>query len=249
MKISIITPSYNSVKTISYTTDSVISQNYTDIEYIFIDGGSSDGTQDIILKYKDKINIKFISEKDNGIYDAMNKGIKMATGEIVGILNSDDFYSDSSVLSDVVRSFENSKIDAVYGDITYFSNDINKVTRYWKAGEYKESKLNNGWVIPHPALFVRKSVYDKCGLYNTDLKIAADYEFILRILKVYKINVKYIPKILVRMYDGGVSGSSLNKRIKGWKELEIAWSINNIKLPQFFIFRRILFKISQYFNI
>lgn len=242
MRISIITPTYNSAKTISRTIESIISQNYADLEYIVIDGVSSDGTQDIVLRYKDKINIKLISEKDDGIYDAMNKGIKMATGDIIGILNSDDFYANDNVLSDIAEAFKDPGIDAVYGDISYFGSDINKVTRYWKAGEYKESKLNNGWAIPHPSLFLRKSVYDKCGLFNISLGIAADYEFILRILKIYKINVKYIPKVFVKMYSRGVSSA----KGKGWKEIKKAWIINNFKIPQFFILRRIFFKISQY---
>ena len=246
MKISIITPTYNSAKTLSRTIDSIISQNYKDIEYIVMDGGSSDGTQDIVLGYKDRLGIKFISEKDEGIYDAMNKGIRLATGDIIGILNSDDFYNNESLLSDVAQAFNDESIEAVYGDISYFGNDINKVTRYWKAGEYKESKLNNGWVIPHPALFVRKSMYDKCGLFNIDFKIAADYEFILRILKVYKIQIKYIPKVFVRMFNGGNSGSSLNQRRKGWQDLENSWLANNLKIPKFFILRRVLSKISQY---
>lgn len=247
MKISIITPSYNSVKTIERTIESIISQNYTNLEYIVIDGWSTDGTDNIVLSYQDKLNIKFVSEKDDGIYDAMNKGIRMATGDIIGILNSDDFYNDSSVLSDVIRNFEDSKIDAVYGDITYFSNDVNKVTRYWKAGEYKENNLNNGWVIPHPALFLRKSVYDKCGFFNLSFKIASDYEFILRILKVYHINIKYIPRVFTRMYNNGFSGKNLFQRIKGWQELKRAWRINDFKMPKLFILRRILFKITQYF--
>ena len=247
MKISIITPTYNSVKTISRTIDSVIYQSYKDIEYIIIDGGSTDGTDSIVSKYKDELNIKFISEKDSGIYDAMNKGIKMATGDIIGILNSDDFYENKFVLIDVVEAFNNSSIDAVYGDISYFGSDINKITRVWKSGEYKESKLNNGWAIPHPALFIRRSVYERYGLFNLDFNIAADYEFILRILKVYKIRIKYIPKVFARMFNGGNSGSSLSQRVKGWQELEKSWIVNNLKLPKLFIIRRILYKISQYF--
>lgn len=246
MKISIITPSYNSSKTISRTIDSIIFQEYKDIEYIVVDGGSIDGTQDIVLEYKDKLNIKLISEKDNGIYDAMNKGIKLATGDIVGILNSDDFYENSSVLSNVIEAFRSEKVDAVYGDISYFSNNKSKITRYWKAGKYFEKKLNNGWCIPHPSLFLRKSVYGKCGSFNLDLKIAADYEFMLRILKIHKLNTVYIPKVFVRMYDGGISGSSLKQRIRGWRELGKAWTVNHLKIPKFFILRRVLSKIFQF---
>lgn len=247
MKLSLITPSYNSAAAIARTINSVLAQNYPDLEYIIIDGASSDNTKEIVLSYQNKINIKFISEPDNGIYDAMNKGVKLTTGEIVGILNSDDLFDNSEVLKKVSESFNDKKIEAVYGDIKYFADDVNKITRYWQSGEYSVNKLNNGWVIPHPALFLRKSVYEKCGLFKTDFKIAGDYEFILRILKIYKVNVKYLPTVLVKMYDGGTSGSSLKQRRKGWRELKNAWLVNNLKVPLFFILRRVLFKISQLF--
>lgn len=246
MKISLITPSYNSKKTISRTIESVIAQNYSDLEYIIIDGSSKDDTGEIVASYQDKINIKFISEPDKGIYDAMNKGIKMATGDIVGILNSDDFYENDNVLKTVSEAFNEQKVDAVYGDISYFSTDINKVSRYWRAGEYDENKLNDGWIMPHPSLFLRKSVYEKCGYFNLDFKIAADYEFMLRILKIHKVNIKYIPRVFVRMYSGGNSGSSLKQRIKGWQELRNSWKINHLKVPLFFTARRVLSKVSQF---
>lgn len=247
MKISLITPSYNSAKTIARTIDSIVAQNYPDLEYIIIDGASTDDTLRIVESYREKINIKLISEKDNGIYDAMNKGLKIATGDIIGILNSDDLFDNDKVLKTVKEVFADSEIDAVYGDIKYFADDYNKITRYWRAGEYRKSKLNNGWIIPHPALFVRKTVYDKCGLYNVDFKIAGDYEFILRALKINQIKVKYISNVFVKMYDGGTSGRNLKQRKMGWQELKKAWTINNLELPKFFIWRRIISKLSQYF--
>ena len=245
MKLSLITPSYNSAKTIARTIDSVVAQNYPDLEYIIIDGASTDNTKEIVLSYQNKINIKFISEPDSGIYEAMNKGVKLSTGDIVGILNSDDLFDNNEVLKKVTEAFDDKNIEAVYGDIKYFADDLNKVTRYWQTGKYLENKLNNGWIIPHPALFLRKSVYDKCGLFKTEFKIAGDYEFILRILKIYKVNVKYSPVVLTLMYDGGTSGSSFKQRRKGWQELKKAWLVNNLKVPKFFILRRVLFKISQ----
>ena len=245
MKISIITPTYNSAATIARTIDSVLEQDYTDLEYIIVDGASTDKTQEIILSYQDKIDIKFISEPDQGIYDAMNKGVKLATGEIVGILNSDDVFDNAKILSKVAESFTGLEVEGIYGDIKYFADDINKVTRYWFSGYYQEAKLNSGWIIPHPALFLLRSVYDKCGFFRTDFKIAGDYEFILRLLKIYHLNLKYISTVLVRMYDGGVSGSSLEQRKKGWAELKLAWQVNNLKVPPFFILRRVLSKISQ----
>lgn len=245
MKISIITPSYNSAKTIARTINSVIAQDYPNLEYLIIDGGSTDDTAKIVTSYQDKININFISETDNGIYDAMNKGIKMASGDIIGILNSDDFFSDNDILSTVANAFTNDGVDIVYGDIQYFSDDINKTTRYWKTGEYKNNKLNNGWIIPHPALFVKKTVYDLAGLYNSNFKIAGDYEFILRILKKHDFRLKYIPKVFVKMFNGGVSGKDLKHRKKGWNELKKSWIINDLRVPKLFILRRLLFKSRQ----
>lgn len=248
MTLSLITPSYNSATTIARTIESVVAQNYPDLEYIIIDGASKDDTSNIVSSFKDKLNIKYISEPDKGIYDAMNKGVKLASGEVIGILNSDDLFDNDKVLATIASAFEEKKIDAVYGDVKYFSQDVDKTLRYWHAGEYKKENLANGWAIPHPALFVRCSVYEKCGLFNTDFKIAGDYEFILRILKNYPINLKYISVPFVRMYNGGASGSSLKQRQSGWAELKKAWQVNNFKLPRFFILRRLLFKVGQYFH-
>lgn len=249
MKISIITPSYNSVKTISDTINSIISQTHQDIEYLVIDGASKDETVAIVSEYQKKFPIRLISEKDAGIYDAMNKGVKMATGDIVGILNSDDFYYDNNVLSKINNVFKNNPdVDAVYGDLIYVDqDDITKQTRYWKSGEYKESKINGGWIIPHPTFFVRREVYERSSkIFDTSFSLAADYEFILRSLKVNKIRVKYLPEIIVKMRAGGASGSSLKQRIKGWKELRRAWTVNSLPVPAFFIIRRVAGKISQF---
>jgi len=246
MKISLITPTYNSSKTIARTLDSVVAQNYPDLEYIIIDGASQDDTLNIIASYQSRINIKVVSESDKGLYDAMNKGVRLASGEIIGILNSDDLFFDDNVLNLVAESFLDNETDIVYGDIKYFSGNIDKIKRYWKTGIYSEAKLANGWIIPHPALFVRKEVYEKAGLYRDDFKIAADYEFILRILKKYQFNLRYIPKVFVKMYSGGTSGRNLQQRKKGWQELKKAWLVNNLRPPFLFIFRRIIFKIKQF---
>ena len=158
-KISIITVSYNSGSTIKQTIKSVIDQDYENIEYIIIDGNSSDNTLNVIRQYSEFIHF-FISEEDNGIYDAMNKGIAHASGDIIGILNSDDFYPNSFIISNVVKSFLKNECDAVYGDLVYVkSNDITKIKRYWKAGEYTTKKIKNGWMLPHPTFFVKKSIY------------------------------------------------------------------------------------------
>ncbi len=249
MRFSIITPSYNSAKTISDTIDSIINQTHQDIEYLVIDGASKDETVAIVSEYQKKFPIRLISERDAGIYDAMNKGVKMATGDIVGILNSDDFYYDNSVLQKINDVFENNPdIDAVYGDLVYVNqDDITKQTRYWKSGEYNEKKINSGWIIPHPTFFVRREVYERSSkIFDTSFSLAADYEFILRSLKVKKIKVKYLPEIIVKMRAGGASGSSLKQRIKGWKELRRAWTVNSLPVPAFFIIRRVVGKFSQF---
>jgi len=248
MPLSLITPSRNSSKTLEQTIQSVLNQQGVEPEYIIVDGGSTDGTPDIIKQYQAKyFNIKFISEPDQGLYDAMNKGIKLATGEIIGIINSDDFYFNENVLQAVVDAFEKNNIDACYGDIAYVAqDDIKKITRYWRAGEYQENKLNYGWIPPHPAFFVKKDVYQKFGLFNLDFKIAADYEFMLRVIK-NNIKLYYLKKPLVYMREGGASAKNIQQRIKGWQELRRAWKVNGLKPPLFFFITRPLFKVYQYF--
>ncbi len=247
IKISIITVCYNSVLTIDDTINSILMQDYDDIEYIIIDGKSDDGTLDVIKKYSKNIDY-FISEPDKGIYDAMNKGILAAKGDIIGILNSDDFYPNSFILSNVVRSFEKNKCDAIYGDLVYVkNNNKNKIVRYWQAGNYTTTKIKNGWMLPHPTFFVRSSIYQRFGLYNTDLKRAADYEMILRLLYKHNIIVNYIPMILVNMRMGGVSNSSLVHRLKANKEDGIAWTRNQINKPMFIRIKKPLQKIRQFF--
>ena len=246
-KISIITVSFNSAKTIKHTIESILSQNYNNIEYIIIDGGSTDGTIDIVKTYKEHISY-FSSESDNGIYDAMNKGILAATGDIVGILNSDDFYPNSFILSNVVESFEQNACDAVYGDLVYVkSKNISKITRYWQAGEYSTLKIKNGWMLPHPTFFVRKIIYERHGLYNTDLRCAADYEMILKLLYKHNISVYYIPMILVNMRSGGESNKSFWHRLKANKEDSLAWTKNQLNKPMFVRLKKPLQKLKQFF--
>jgi len=247
IKISIITVSYNSEKTIKDTIESVLSQDYSNIEYIIIDGGSTDGTVDIIKEYTDKISY-FVSEPDTGIYDGMNKGIKAATGGVIGILNSDDFYPNSYVISNVAKTFVNQSCDAVYGDLVYVKeNDTSQIARYWQAGEYSTSSIKNGWMLPHPTFFVKKEMYERYGYYNTDLKSAADYEMILKLLYKQNISVIYIPMILVKMRMGGASNSSLVNRLRANKEDGLAWTKNQLNKPLFVRFKKPLQKIRQFF--
>ena len=248
LKISIITVSFNSAETIKETIESILIQDYNNIEYIIIDGGSSDETIDIVKSYSEKISY-FISEKDNGIYDAMNKGIKAATGDIVGILNSDDFYPNSFVLSNVAKSFKKYNCDAVYGDLVYVKEkDTTQIKRYWQAGNYNTSKIKNGWMLPHPTFFVKKVMYDRHGLYNSDLKRAADYEMILKLLYKENISVHYIPMILVKMRMGGASNSTFLNRIRANKEDGLAWTKNQLNKPMFVRIKKPLQKVIQFFK-
>ena len=247
IKLSIITVSLNSVNTIEKTIQSIISQDYTNVEYIVIDGDSNDGTIDIVKKYSDYVAY-YHSEKDNGIYDAMNKGISVATGEIVGILNSDDFYPNSFILSNVIKTFKKYQCDAVYGDLVYVkADDITKIKRYWKAGDYNTKKIKNGWMLPHPTFFVKREVYKKHGLYDTELKSAADYKMILNLIYKQNIIVYYIPMILVNMRLGGESNRSLINRIRANKEDSLAWTKNQLNKPLFIRIKKPLQKLKQFF--
>lgn len=256
MKISVITVSYNSAQTIEDTIKSVISQKGVSLEYIIVDGGSTDGTEQILENYRDHISI-LIRGKDKGIYDAMNKGVAAATSDIIAILNSDDFYTNAGVLKKVVDCFTMGDIDACFGDIDYVKRravykDLEgltrggkQVVRRWKAGEFEAAKLSFGWIPPHPAFFVKKALYSKFGPYNTAFSIAADYEWMLRAL-LKGIKTSYIPESLVCMRRGGHSASSFLQRTRGWKELRKAWIVNGKKTPRFFITKRILSKLHQY---
>ncbi|MEM5830910.1 MAG: glycosyltransferase family 2 protein [Candidatus Aenigmatarchaeota archaeon] len=247
MKISIITPSLNSEKTIEETIKSVLSQTYKDIEYIIIDGGSKDKTIEIVDKYRDKIS-KIVSEKDKGIYDGMNKGIKLATGEIVGILNSDDLYFDESVIENVMKVFKENKIDCLWGDLVYFKDDPNKFIRVWKGGNYRPGIFKTGWVPPHPTFFVKKEIYEKYGYFRLDFPVAADYELMLRFLEKYRVKGYYLPKFLVKMRAGG-NANKLKNIIKGNLECIRAWKVNGLKMPFYTPFFRILRRIPQILKI
>jgi len=246
MKVSIVTITYNSEKTLKDTIESVISQTYKDIEYIIVDGNSSDKTIEIVNSYGDKIS-KFISEKDNGIYDAMNKALRLATGDIVGILNSDDVYFDKYVIENVVKRFEEKLVDSVYGDLYYVEeNDLNKVQRYWKSSDFEQGSFAKGWHPPHPTFFVKREVYEKYGLFDLEMKISADFELMLRFLEKYCISTTYLPKVLVRMRTGGESNRSIKNIIAGNKSILRAFDKNGIKVNKLmYVFYRFVPKIIQ----
>lgn len=247
MKISIITVCFNSAKTIEDTIQSIFSQDYPNVEYIIIDGGSKDATLDIVKNYSDNIS-HLISEPDKGIYDAMNKGIALATGDVVGILNSDDVYFDSQVLSHIAKAFEVTNADAVYGDLVYVaSNNLHKVTRVWKSQPYTDGAFLKGWMPPHPTFYVKKSCYEQLGNYTLKLKSAADYELMLRFIHKHKLSVAYIPKTLVKMRVGGESNVSLKNRLRANKEDRMAWKMNGLKPHFYTLFLKPLSKLKQFF--
>jgi len=246
MKVSIITTTYNSAATITDTIVSVQKQTYPDIEHIIIDGASKDATLEIAKALDHKGPV--ISEKDNGIYDAMNKGIQNVTGDIIGILNSDDFYADETVIANVVERFKETGCDAVYGDLVYVDGaDTTKVTRRWIAGKYKRKNFLYGWMPPHPTFFVRKEVYDKYGFFNLQLVSAADYELLLRFLYKHAISAAYVPQVLVHMRTGGMSNQSVNNRLRANREDRKAWTLNLLKPRWYTLFLKPLRKVSQFF--
>ena len=246
MKVSIITVCYNSAANIEHAVNSVLSQDYPGIEYIIIDGKSTDGTLDIIKKYEDKIS-KIISEKDEGMYFAINKGIQLASGDIIGILNSDDFYVDDHVISKVVQTFISTAPDAVYADLAYVDkDDTGKISRYWKAGAYKHGLFIKGWMPPHPAFFVKKKIYAQYGGYNTKLSLSADYELMLRFIHKMKIPLSYLPQVIVKMKSGGRGNISFSQRLKANREDRLAWKLNGLKSGAFTMFLKPLLKIKQF---
>lgn len=247
MKISIITVVYNNVLTLETAIQSVLSQNYKYIEYIIIDGGSTDGTLDILNKYRNSIN-KIVSEPDKGLYDAMNKGISLATGDIIGILNSDDLYQDQNVISDVADEFvKNPEIDMLYGDLVYVKQEnSDKIVRNWKSKKYYNKFFEDGNVPPHPSLFLKAQVYKKAGLFNLNYKLAADYEFMLRVFKLYDFKPLYVNRLMVRMRLGGATNKSLKNIFEGNKEILKSWNDNGLKAPALFMPSRFFKRIIQF---
>lgn len=245
MKVSIITATYNSAATVRDTLKAVQQQNYADIEHIIIDGFSNDNTLNIVSEFQHVA--KIISEKDKGIYDAMNKGVEHATGDIIGILNSDDIYVDENVIEKVAKEFEDEKVQATYADLQYVhQNDLNKIVRTWKTGAFTKKNFYYGWMPPHPTFFVRKKVYEKVGLFDITLRSAADYEMMLRILLKHEMHTKYIPEVLVKMRAGGISNASFKNRIKANKEDRLAWKMNGLHPYFFTLYAKPIRKISQF---
>jgi glycosyltransferase involved in cell wall biosynthesis len=246
--ISIITVSLNSEGTIIDTIRSVLSQTYPDIEYIVIDGSSSDGTVELIKSFGTRIS-KCISEPDNGIYDAINKGIRLSTGNIIGILNSDDFFYDKNVIQKVAAAFEKNEIDAVYGDVQFVDPVYNsKIVRYYSSKHFNPKKFKFGFMPAHPSFYVKRECYEKLGYYKTDYKIGADFELLVRFLYIHKITSKYLEIPFVSMRTGGISSKSIRSNISLNGEIARACRENGLSTNYFFIYSKYLTKIFEYFG-
>ena len=253
IKISIITATYNSGNTVRDTIESILRQTYTDYEYIIKDGGSKDDTLDICREYEAKFEgrMKIISAPDKGIYDAMNKGIEAATGDVIGLLNSDDFYTSGDVLSIISEAFEKDKtLDAVYGDIHYVHDtDLSKCVRYYSSAGFKREKMMHGWMPAHPSFYCRREVYQNYGLFDASFKIAADFEQLLRLIYIHKIKTQYIKKDFVTMRLGGASNDGLKSRIAIMKEHLRGFRKNGIRNNVFRLSMRYFCKLLEYGKI
>ena len=245
LKISLITVAYNAEATIERCIASVLRQRFRNVEYIIIDGGSTDNSNQIIAKYQGRI-AHFVSEPDGGIYDAMNKGITLASGDIVGMLNADDFFADDEVLSEVAIAFSEQKNHILYGDLDYIEQN-GKVIRKWRSGKYKSGIFNLGWMPPHPTFYCRRNLFEELGLYRLDYGSAADYELMLRFMHLNRSNVHYLNKVMVKMIVGGVSNKNIGNRVKAMRFDLKAMKNNNIILPWITIFFKPIRKILQYF--
>lgn len=246
MKVSIITVCLNSERHLRDCIDSVRSQSYKNIEYIVIDGKSSDRTLDIIRQNKDVIS-HFISETDRGMYDAINKGIKLATGDIVGILNSDDMYASPDSVRNIVDCFRHAKTDAVYGDLVYVDPaNGDQVTRFWKGKSYSRRRFCFGWMPAHPTFYVRRPLIEEYGLYENHFYTAADYEFMARYLYKHRCTATYLEEVLVKMRIGGMSNGSLKRRFRANRRDYLAMKRNNIPFSFFVSILKPISKLHQY---
>ncbi len=247
MKFTIITVVLDNMAFIQDAIESVVCQKNTNIQYIVIDGGSNDGSLEIIKSFGDKISI-VVSEPDEGIYDAMNKGLALATGDVIGFLNADDFYAHNHVIQHVAERFSAEKCDALYADLDYVSRvDKNKIVRKWRSGVYDKKRFVKGWMPPHPTFFVRKYIYQKLGGFNKQLHMAADYELMLRFCYFKNIKVAYLPEVIIKMRLGGQSNRSLKNRIKANIQDRNAWVMNGVIPKWYTLLLKPISKINQYF--
>lgn len=248
MKTSIITATFNSGRTIRDTLESVLRQTFTNYEYIIKDGGSKDNTLDIVKEYAPQFGdrLKVVSEPDKGIYDAMNIGLQMATGDVIGILNSDDFYTSDDALQVIADTFERNDIDATYGDIHFVNDDdLTKVVRYYSSAVFKRPLMRFGLMPAHPSLYCKKSIYEQYGSFDTSYRIAADFENLLRLIYIHKIKTLYIPKDFVTMRTGGASTASFASRRKIMREHLRAMKKNGVYSNFFLLSLRYFYKVYE----
>ena len=248
MKISVITPVFNGQDTLRSCIQSVLNQNHADKEYIVVDGGSNDKTVDILKTYSSK-DLKWISEKDKGLYDAFNKGIRMATGDVICFLCADDMYTHENVLQTISNTFNSHpEYDIVYGDIIYVNRkNLDKIDRYWKSSPFHPGLFKKGWLPPNTALFIRKNVFDKYGTFDLRFKFASDVDLQYRFFEVHRLNTFYTPGIFVTMRSGGVSNSSWKGMYKSLKECYEALKSHNEKFPFLFVFNTLFYRLNQVF--
>jgi glycosyltransferase involved in cell wall biosynthesis len=248
MKISVITPVYNGESTIHSCIESVITQNYPNKEHIIVDGGSSDKTVTVIKAFNQPL-IKWISEKDKGLYDAFNKGIMMATGDVICFLCADDMYYHEFVLKNVLKTFsEHPEVDMVYGDIIYVDrNNLSKINRYWKSSPFKPGLFKTGWLPPNTALFIKRNIFLTHGLFNIGYKMSADFEMQYRFFEIHRVPSYYSSDIMVRMRSGGMSNDSFSGMYKSLKECYMALKNNNVRFPLFYIINTLFYRLKQTF--
>lgn len=245
-RITVITVCYNSAATIRDTLESVAMQSYKNFEHIVVDGASIDGTLAIVRGWTGH-SIQLVSGPDNGIYDAMNKGLSLATGEVVGFLNADDTYSDSSVLGQIANAFQDKALDACYADLVYVSQDNRRVIRYWRSKVFRKGDFALGWCPAHPTFYARKSVVERLGYFDHSLRLAADAELMMRYLERGGIRSRYIPRVWVRMRVGGATNQSLKNIVQQNREILIALRKNNIAVsPLLFVTNKIINRIRQF---
>lgn len=247
MKVSIITATFNREATIKHTLDSLKKQDYTDIEHIIVDGASTDGTMAIVQANKG-MNTIIISEPDYGAFDALNKGLKLATGDIVGFLHSDDFFANSHVISDVVATMKKHKVDSVFGDVAFVSSkDTNKMVRYYSSKKFHPGRFEYGFMPAHPTFFTKREYYERFGYFDTKYKIAADFELLVRFLYEQKISYKYMDQLMIYMHMGGLSNASLISRFVLNREVLKACRARGIKTSPFKIMLKVISKIPELF--
>lgn len=246
-KVSIITVVFNGERYLEGCILSVLQQDYLNIEYLIIDGGSSDGSLQIAQKYETHL-AQLISEPDNGMYDAINKGIKLATGDIIGLLHADDFFADNQVISEIIKRFEETKADAVYGDLDYVDSKSLQVTRRWRSHQYRHADFKLGWMPAHPSLYIKKHIYDRFGGYSLNFGSAADYELMVRLLFKERIKAFYLPKLMIKMRTGGQSNATFNDRLLALRHDYAAARTNHIPMAWIAVILKKFRKVKQFFR-